>query len=303
MGGDASAAAGIEIVADIRRSAAMGFTEVATRLPRLAIPSCTSRAVRAAERPRAAVLVDYTEYNHLLGRRLREIGFRFCGALLRRYGRGDPGERLDTAGVRRSHGGDSSVRRSDLARAGVDALYVGPSRARRPPGRAAKRVHAVARGGLGRRRAASLGAAPTRFASSRLRCWRPGRAEASGPSRRRASRGGRILSIFSRVALASGPLHARQAFARVSTSTPERALPSGLPRSMRRWSRRERPRSRARSPERLQSWPIVFQDDRGAGASHGSNAARGSAQRHSRGCALSRAAARAGRADAPWRAS
>ena len=94
MGGEASAGAGIEIVADIRRSAAMGFTEVATRLPRLAMSFARLSSRIRRQRPRAAVLVNYTEYNHLLGRRLRRSAYRSCGALLRRSGRGDPNELL-----------------------------------------------------------------------------------------------------------------------------------------------------------------------------------------------------------------
>jgi len=74
MGGAASAAAGVEIVADIRRSAAMGLTEVAARLPALAMSFARLSARVRRQRPRAAVLVNYTEYNRLLGRRLRKIG-------------------------------------------------------------------------------------------------------------------------------------------------------------------------------------------------------------------------------------
>jgi lipid-A-disaccharide synthase len=74
MGGAASAQAGVELVADIRRSAAMGFTEVATRLPSILIAYArVTRLVRAA-RPRAAVLVNYTEYNLRLGRYMRRLG-------------------------------------------------------------------------------------------------------------------------------------------------------------------------------------------------------------------------------------
>jgi lipid-A-disaccharide synthase len=74
MGGAASAASGVEIVADIRRSAAMGFTEVATKLPALALTFARISARMRRERPRAGVLVNYTEYNLLVGRRLRRMG-------------------------------------------------------------------------------------------------------------------------------------------------------------------------------------------------------------------------------------
>jgi lipid-A-disaccharide synthase len=71
MGGPASLAAGVELVADLRRSAAMGLTEVAARLP--AIATAFARLAVAARRvvPRAAVLVDYTEFNQRLGLLLR----------------------------------------------------------------------------------------------------------------------------------------------------------------------------------------------------------------------------------------
>ena len=74
MGGPASSAAGVELVADLRHSAAMGFTEVAARLP--AIATAFARLVIAAHqaRPRAAVLVDYTEFNQRLGMLLKRRG-------------------------------------------------------------------------------------------------------------------------------------------------------------------------------------------------------------------------------------
>jgi lipid-A-disaccharide synthase len=74
MGGAAGRAAGVELVADLSDSAAMGFTEVASRLP--AVLRAYRRLVRAARdlRPAAAVLVDYVEFNLRLGRRLRALG-------------------------------------------------------------------------------------------------------------------------------------------------------------------------------------------------------------------------------------
>jgi lipid-A-disaccharide synthase len=74
MGGAASCAAGVELVADLRRSAAMGLTEVAARLP--AVVRAFVRLVAAArdKRPRAAVLIDYTEFNLRLGAFLRRRG-------------------------------------------------------------------------------------------------------------------------------------------------------------------------------------------------------------------------------------
>jgi lipid-A-disaccharide synthase len=82
MGGAASRAAGVELVADIERSAAMGLTEVARRFP--AVLGAFARLRRAVRerRPRAAVLVDYVEFNLRLGRYLRRRGVRvlFCVA-------------------------------------------------------------------------------------------------------------------------------------------------------------------------------------------------------------------------------
>jgi lipid-A-disaccharide synthase len=74
MGGAAAHEAGVELVADLRRSAAMGLTEVAARLPAVAL--AFARLVLAARdaRPRAAVLVDYTEFNQRMGALLRRRG-------------------------------------------------------------------------------------------------------------------------------------------------------------------------------------------------------------------------------------
>src|SRR6266545_3509174 len=71
MGGSACEQSGVELVADLRRSAAMGFTEVAARLP--AVVSAYAKLASSArlERPRAAALVNYTEFNARLGRHLR----------------------------------------------------------------------------------------------------------------------------------------------------------------------------------------------------------------------------------------
>jgi lipid-A-disaccharide synthase len=74
MGGPACRAAGVELVADLRPSAAMGLTEVVARLP--AIVSAFARLLAAARdaKPEAAVLVDYTEFNLRLGASLRRRG-------------------------------------------------------------------------------------------------------------------------------------------------------------------------------------------------------------------------------------
>ena len=74
MGGPACREAGVDLVADLRQSVAMGFTEVVARLP--AVAAAYARLVAAARdaRPQAAVLVDYTEFNLRLGASLRRRG-------------------------------------------------------------------------------------------------------------------------------------------------------------------------------------------------------------------------------------
>jgi lipid-A-disaccharide synthase len=74
MGGPACRAANVELVADLRRSAAMGLTEVVTRLPAIARAFALLVAAVRHERPRAAVLVDYTEFNLRLGALLKRLG-------------------------------------------------------------------------------------------------------------------------------------------------------------------------------------------------------------------------------------
>src|SRR5205823_4090530 len=74
MGGEASARAGVRILADLRKSAAMGFTEVAARLPAIVASYATLARFAERERPRAAVLVDHQEFSRVLGRRLRRLG-------------------------------------------------------------------------------------------------------------------------------------------------------------------------------------------------------------------------------------
>ena len=71
LGGAAMAAAGAELVSDLRESTAMGVGDVARRA--LAIRSAYAHVVRAAtqRKPRAALLVNYTEFNTRLAARLR----------------------------------------------------------------------------------------------------------------------------------------------------------------------------------------------------------------------------------------
>jgi lipid-A-disaccharide synthase len=125
MGGLASAASGVEILADIRRSAAMGFTEVATRLPRLALSFTRLSARARRERPRAGVLVNYTEYNLLLGRRLRRMGVPVMWCVAPQIWAWRPSRRSAVARVVDRMAVILPFEEALWRGAGVDAHYVG----------------------------------------------------------------------------------------------------------------------------------------------------------------------------------
>jgi lipid-A-disaccharide synthase len=82
MGGDALRDAGCELVADVRDSTAMGLGGVTARA--LSIARAWRAITRAAQRrrPTAALLVNYTEFNVRLARRLRRLDVKvvFYGA-------------------------------------------------------------------------------------------------------------------------------------------------------------------------------------------------------------------------------
>jgi lipid-A-disaccharide synthase len=82
IGGPASAAAGMELVCDLSALTAMGTVEVAARAPALLDSRLLLAGALSEERPRAALLIDFTEYNLRLGRRLRRRGIEvlWCGA-------------------------------------------------------------------------------------------------------------------------------------------------------------------------------------------------------------------------------
>lgn len=76
LGGAASASAGVDLVGDIREWTALGVTETAMRGGRiLAAWRAVSRAARTRA-PRAALLVNYTEFNARLAPRLHARGVR-----------------------------------------------------------------------------------------------------------------------------------------------------------------------------------------------------------------------------------
>jgi lipid-A-disaccharide synthase len=76
LGGAALATAGMDLVADLRDSTAMGLSELWGRA--IAIGGALTRVLYAAHarRPRAALLVNYTEFNAKLAPRLRARGVR-----------------------------------------------------------------------------------------------------------------------------------------------------------------------------------------------------------------------------------
>lgn len=76
IAGPAAGAAGVEIVADGSRLAAMGLADVVARVPDLVQSLARLLARVRRDPPRAALLVDHTELNQRLGRLLRARGTR-----------------------------------------------------------------------------------------------------------------------------------------------------------------------------------------------------------------------------------
>jgi len=76
LGGESLAGAGAKLLADLRTMTALGVGAVASRGPRIAV--AYAALVCAAKRPsvRAALLVNYSEYNLRLAPRLRALGVR-----------------------------------------------------------------------------------------------------------------------------------------------------------------------------------------------------------------------------------
>jgi lipid-A-disaccharide synthase len=125
MGGVASGAEGMELVADIRRSAAMGISEIGRRVPvLLRAYGALRRAVKTA-RPQAAVLVDYVEFNLRLGRFLRALGVRVLWCVAPQVWAWRPGRR---ATVGRALDRMATILPFEPAlwhEEGIDARYVG----------------------------------------------------------------------------------------------------------------------------------------------------------------------------------
>jgi lipid-A-disaccharide synthase len=76
MGGGALASEGLELVADLRNTTALGVAEVAWRALGVARAYAALRAAVARRRPVAALLVNYTEFNTLLAHALWASGTR-----------------------------------------------------------------------------------------------------------------------------------------------------------------------------------------------------------------------------------
>jgi lipid-A-disaccharide synthase len=74
LGGGALAAEGVELIADLRDTTALGLAEVARRAVGVARAYALVRAAAALRKPAAALLVNYTEFNARLAESLWESG-------------------------------------------------------------------------------------------------------------------------------------------------------------------------------------------------------------------------------------
>lgn len=148
LGGEASISAGVELIGEASRTAAMGFGDVAGRLPSIgrAVFEIVMRARR--DPPRAALLVSFTELSTHLGRWLRGMGVRVLWCVAPQVWAWRSG-RLRTLG--RSFDRLAVIlpfEESLWRRAGVDARYVGhPSLEAPRPSRAALRAEFCMDGG------------------------------------------------------------------------------------------------------------------------------------------------------------
>jgi lipid-A-disaccharide synthase len=76
MGGPALASTGMELVCDLRDTTALGVGEAAVRAAAIARAYALIRLAAISRRPRAALLVNYTEFNSRLARVLHARGVR-----------------------------------------------------------------------------------------------------------------------------------------------------------------------------------------------------------------------------------
>ena len=125
LGGAACRAAGVELTADLRSLSAMGATHVLSRALAIARAYGGLLAATRARSPRAALLVDYAEFNARLGRSLRARGVRVVRCVAPQVWAWRPG-RLGTAARSFDRLAVVLPFEEALWRAhGVDARYVG----------------------------------------------------------------------------------------------------------------------------------------------------------------------------------
>lgn len=74
MGGERMRAAGVDLVADVSRRAAVGSTEAVSGIPGLYRVYRSLRRLMERERPDALVLIDFPEFNLILARAARRAG-------------------------------------------------------------------------------------------------------------------------------------------------------------------------------------------------------------------------------------
>jgi len=142
MAGAASRAAGVEILADIEESAAMGLAEVARRFPAVLRAFARLRRAVGVRRPRAAVLVDYVEFNLRLGRHLRRRGIRVLHCVAPQVWAWRPGRLLSAKGALDRMATILPFEPAIWRKAGIDAHYVGhPALDAPPPDRSRAREH------------------------------------------------------------------------------------------------------------------------------------------------------------------
>src|SRR5262249_2446483 len=74
MGGERMAAAGVELLADAREMAVVGFTEALRQVPRARRTLATLRSALRSRRPDVLVTIDYPEFNLRLAEAARDAG-------------------------------------------------------------------------------------------------------------------------------------------------------------------------------------------------------------------------------------
>lgn len=125
MGGPALAAAGLEVVADLRTLTALGVGEVVARAAPIAFAHVRIAAAARRRKPRAALLVNYSEFNSHLAKGLHAAGVRVLWYVAPQVWAWRPG-RIQT--LRRSVDRMAVILPFEeelWRRNGVDAHYVG----------------------------------------------------------------------------------------------------------------------------------------------------------------------------------